>query len=204
MRSGAITPRVKKIKLFRNRKALQQFIYFHRHGQTSYSMQNRGYGNDEQRAMLTPRGAQEAELLGQELAKHGQFDLYLTSPLPRAVQTATLVHRYLGNVEFRGEPALREPMGDAPKEVWKRATDLIKELNRTNHQRILLSTHGYLFYCFCTYFRGLELNELKNFVNPPTGAYAWVELNDGKLVQAAWECKAHLKPLDTPAEVAII
>lgn|GEM_PF-1906466 len=182
---------------------MQKLIYFHRHGQTAHSARNSGYGNNQHQSMLTSRGIQEADLLGQELVKHGPFDLYLTSPMPRAVQTATIVQRNLGEVELSGEPALTEPVNEQPKEVWKRVTKLVQDLEKSQNHRILLSTHGYIFYCLVTYYRGLELNELKNFTNPPTGAYAWVELLDGNVIRSAWECKAHLAVLDKPA-MAII
>ncbi len=172
---------------------MQQFIYFHRHGQTVYSQRNAGYGDNQHRTMLTPRGIQEAVLLGQELTRHGPFDLYLTSPLPRAVQTATLVHNQLGYGELVGEPALTEPINEQNRDTWNRTVNLVERLKKEPHRKILLSTHGYIFYCLATYFRGLDLGELKNFQNPPTAAFGWVELQEGKVVQASWENAAHLE-----------
>ncbi|MEI7556386.1 phosphoglycerate mutase family protein [Candidatus Chlorohelix sp.] len=170
-----------------------KYIYYHRHGQTSISAVNGSYGNNQYRVMLTERGIQESLMLGQGLAQHAPFGLYLTSPLPRAVQTATLVSRQIGQVEIKGEPSLSEPINEQPREVWKRVTKLAEELLKSPYQKALLSTHGYIFYCLTTYFKGMDLGELKHFVNPPTGAFAWVALENGKVVEANWECKEHLE-----------
>lgn len=172
-----------------------QTIYFHRHGQTPHSLRGTGYGNDQYRSMLTERGIREAELLGEELAKREKFEIYYSSPLPRAVQTATIVQRYI-NVPLEAEPALIEPINEAQKDTWERVTKFAHRLKDTPHQRILLSTHGYVFYCLTAYFRGLDLRELKDFKNPPTGAFGWVELLDGTPTRACRESAGHLAVLD--------
>jgi broad specificity phosphatase PhoE len=146
--------------------------------------------------MLTERGVQEAVMLGQELVLHAPFDLYLTSPLPRAVQTATLVSRQLGSLDLRGEPALGEPINEQPRDVWKRVMELVDQVMKGSHQKVLLSTHGYIFYCLTTFFKGYDLGELKNFKNPPTGAFGWVILEEGKVLEAVWEHTAHLEVPD--------
>jgi broad specificity phosphatase PhoE len=175
---------------------LLQTIYFHRHGQTPHSIRGTGYGNDQYRSMLTDRGVREAELLGEELAKRAKFEVYYTSPLPRAVQTATIVQRYIGTALI-GEPALIEPINEATKDTWERVSKFAHTLLKTPHERILLSTHGYIFYCLTAYFRGLDLRELKDFKNPPTGAFGWVEIVDGKPIRACRESSGHLSGLDS-------
>jgi broad specificity phosphatase PhoE len=174
---------------------LLQTIYFHRHGQTPHSVRGTGYGNDQYRSMLTERGIREAELLGAELAKRDKFTVYYTSPLPRAVQTATIVQRHI-LCPLEAEPALTEPINEAQKDTWERVTKFARKLMESPHERILLSTHGYIFYCLTAYFRGLDLRELKDFKNPPTGAFGWVEILDGKPTRACRESTGHLAALD--------
>ncbi len=183
---------------------MQKFIYFHRHGETHYTMRRMGYGNQQYQAMLTKRGIQEMELLGQELAKRGPFDLYLTSPMPRAVQSATIVHRHLGEVEFMGEPALTDMINEISQEVWERVTKLAKQLVEGQHQKIILSTHGYVFYCLTAFFRGVELKELTDYKNPPTGAFGWVEIEDGKPIRACREVTTHLAPLNEASSLVSV
>ncbi len=177
-------------------KKLQKFIYYHRHGETIYSANNRAYGDNQHRALLTPKGRREVNMLGAELSRRGPFDMYLTSPLPRAVQTATIVHSYLKNeIELQIEPDLIEPINEAQQDTWKRVSRLIERLIADPHKHILLSTHGYITVCLTAYFRGKDWHDIRSFTNPPTGSFGWVELNDGKPVRGCKISDGHLAGL---------
>ncbi len=172
---------------------MQKFIYFFRHGETSFSSRNRPYGDYEHRALLTPKGRQEVALLGLELAKRGPFDLFLTSPLPRAVQTATIVHTFLKNeVELQIETDLSEPINEPGPKTWERIARLGQQLVENNNRQILLSTHGFIFVCLTAYFRGMGLDDIRTLTNPPTGSFGWIEILDGKPARGCRISDGHL------------
>jgi broad specificity phosphatase PhoE len=159
-------------------------------------MANRGYGDAQHRALLTPKGCREVALLGTELARRGPFDLYLTSPLPRAVQTATIVHGLLKDgVELQVEPDLIEPINETKQATWDRVTRLAQRLIENKSEKILLSTHGYICVCLTAYFRGHDLRDVYSFTNPPTGSFGWIELVDGKAVRGCKISDGHLAAL---------
>jgi broad specificity phosphatase PhoE len=172
---------------------LRKIIYYHRHGETHFSAKGHGYGNYQYQALLTKRGHQEVSVLGTELARRGPFDLYLTSPLPRAVQSATIVHSYLKNeLELQIDPDLSEPINESPHDTWKRITRLAQRLIAGKEPQVLLSTHGYICVCLTAYFRGNTLSDIRSFANPPTASFGWVELLDGKPVRGCRISDGHL------------
>jgi broad specificity phosphatase PhoE len=175
---------------------LRKIIYYHRHGETHFTAKRQGYGDHQYEALLTRKGHQEVSLLGAELARRDPFDLYLTSPLPRAVQSATIVHSYLKNeVELQIDPDLIEPIRESPHDTWKRITRLAERLLARKEQQILLSTHGYICVCLTAYFRGNTLSDIRSFDNPPTGSFGWIELLDGQPVRACRISDGHLAGL---------
>ncbi len=132
-------------------------------------------------------------MLGAELARRGPFDLYLTSPLPRAVQSATIVHGYLKNeVELDIDPDLSEPINESPPDTWLRISRLAQRLIANKHEKLLLSTHGYICVCLTAYFRGNALSDIRSFANPPTGSFGWIELLDGQAVRGCRISDGHL------------
>jgi len=168
-----------------------------------YTASNRGYGDNQHRALLTPKGRREVVMLGAELARRGPFDLYLTSPLPRAVQSATLVHNQLQlkhPLELEIDPDLIEPIGEAGEATWRRVTGLLERLIANKQERILLSTHGYICVLLTAYFRGMDWRDIRSFTNPPTGSFGWIELLDGKPVRGCRISDGHLAGLLTGSE----
>jgi len=72
-------------------------IYFIRHGETEHNVEKRISGQIE--TMLTPKGIQQAVLVGQVMLKKGIFpDVILCSPLSRAVQTAQCINQQFQSV----------------------------------------------------------------------------------------------------------
>jgi broad specificity phosphatase PhoE len=175
------------------RVPLKKLIYYYRHGETYYSARGMGYGNKEYEAVLTDKGRQQAALLGAEMARRGPFDLFMTSPLPRAVQTATIVQTHL-DIEFQVEMALIEGMGQRHEEIWKRIEKMIERLMKSPHETILLSTHGFLCCCLSAYFRGQTWRNM-DMTNPPTASFGWVELQDGQPVRGCRYSTVHLTPV---------
>lgn len=175
---------------------MRKIIYYHRHGETSFTASNRGYGDYQHRALITPKGRREMTMLGSELSRRGPFDLYLTSPLPRAVQSATIVHSFLKNeLELQVEPDLIEPINESKQATWDRISRLAQRLIDNKNSQILLSTHGYICVCLTAYFRGNDLRDVNTFVNPPTGSFGWIELLDGKAVRGCRISDGHLAGL---------
>lgn len=160
---------------------MKKLIYYHRHGETIYSLRGTGYGDKEYEAVLTEKGRKEVHLLGAELAKRGPFDLYLTSPLPRAVQTATIVQTYLDG-ELQVEPDLIEGFKQSRQDIWDRVAKLAERLVKLPQQKILLSSHGFICVCLAAYFRGQTLRDM-SMENIPVASFGWLELEDGQAVR---------------------
>ena len=76
-----------------------------RHGQTDWNIDLRLQGTTD--IPMNETGILQIEQAAQVLANH-QWDLILTSPLGRAVQSAEIVQRRLENVQLEVEPLLLE------------------------------------------------------------------------------------------------
>ena len=175
-------------------------IYYYRHGETYYSSKNMMYGDKEYEALLTETGRRQVNLLGAELARRPAFDLHLCSPLPRAVQTATIVQTYL-NTELLIEPALIEGIKEKREDTWARVEKLAEKLIKMPQQNILLGTHGLICCCLAGYFRGQNLRTM-SYENLPTAGFGWIELEDGQAKRGCRSVGNHLNPSAAPvAEV---
>jgi broad specificity phosphatase PhoE len=172
---------------------MRKLIYYHRHGETVYSLRGTGYGDKEYEAVLTKKGRSEVHLLGAELGKRGPFDLYFTSPLPRAVQTATIVQSYLNDIDVQVEPALIEGFKEKREEIWDRVAKLAERLVKLPEQKILLSAHGFICVALAEYFRGKTVKNM-NLENLPTAAFGWIELEDGVAKRGCRYSTVHLNP----------
>lgn len=175
---------------------MQKIICYHRHGQTYYSANRTGYGDNEYKATLTAEGRREAHKLGtflqQVQQKQGPFELYLTSPLARAVQTATIVQTYL-DVELQVDMALNEGMKESQEQIWQRVNELVDRLLKGPQQTILLSSHGFLCQCLTARFEGYDYRKIDGRKLPPTASFGWAEIRDGKVVESYASYDAHLK-----------
>lgn len=81
-------------------------IYFVRHGQTVWNVENKICGAAD--IELTELGHAQARALGERLAKEGtDIDMILYSPLVRAADTARRISEATG-LPMRAEPRLRE------------------------------------------------------------------------------------------------
>lgn len=179
---------------------MKKTIYYYRHGETYYSSKNMLYGDKEYEALLTETGRRQVALLGEELARRPAFDLHLVSPLPRAVQTATIIQTYL-DTELLIEPALIEGIKEKREDTWARIEKLAERLVKMPQQTILLGTHG-LICCFLAgYFRGQTLRNV-SYENLPTAGFGWIELEDGQPNRGCRSIATHLNPNAAPvAEV---
>ncbi len=169
---------------------MKQVIYYHRHGETFYSARNMTYGDKEHEALLTETGRKQVNLLGAELARRGPFDLYLTSPLPRAVQTSAIVQGYL-NMELGVEMGLIEGIKESREAIWERVARLAERLVKEAQPRILLSTHGFICCCLAAHFRGQTWRNM-SLENPPTASFGWIELENGLAVRGCRSTTLHL------------
>src|SRR6476660_1806408 len=107
------------------------------------------YGDKEYEALLTEKGRGQVALFGAELARRPPFDLHLVSPLPRAVQTATIIQTYL-DTELLIEPALIEPIREKREDTWARIEGLVERLLKMPNENILLGTHGFISCCLAS------------------------------------------------------
>jgi broad specificity phosphatase PhoE len=73
---------------------MAQHIYLMRHGQSMANAQQIVAGSHE--SSLSPLGVQQAEYAGDTARQYYHFDLIVTSPLSRAVQTANIVAQRIG------------------------------------------------------------------------------------------------------------
>ena len=71
-------------------------IFFVRHGQTQANIDNKQYTLDDSIHPLTERGEKQATHTGKYLNKVGNFDLIISSPRLRCIQTATLISKEIG------------------------------------------------------------------------------------------------------------
>lgn len=82
------------------------YIYFARHGQTVWNVQNKICGATD--VKLTEKGYQQARMLGQRILNEEiKIDMILTSPLIRASETARIVSEITG-IPMTVEPRLKE------------------------------------------------------------------------------------------------
>src|SRR4051794_14759031 len=129
------------------------------------------YGDKEYEALLTETGRRQANLLGAELARRPAFDLHLCSPLPRSVQTATIIQTYL-NTELAIEPGLIEGIKEKREDTWARVEKLVEKLVKLPQENILLGTHGLICCMLAGYFRGQTLKTM-SYENLPTAGFGW-------------------------------
>src|SRR5699024_10712022 len=81
-------------------------LYFVRHGQTSWNVENKICGATD--IALTEEGHRQAEELGEEIRRQGvKADVILYSPLIRAADTARHISEITG-IPARVEPRLKE------------------------------------------------------------------------------------------------
>ena len=71
-------------------------IFFVRHGQTQANIDKRFYTLDDSIHPITDRGEKQAIHTGKYLNKIGNFDLIISSPRLRCIQTATLISKEIG------------------------------------------------------------------------------------------------------------
>ncbi|HEX2916686.1 MAG TPA: phosphoglycerate mutase family protein [Chloroflexia bacterium] len=178
---------------------MKKIIYYHRHGETYFSARNAPYGDKEHEALLTETGRKQVQMLGLELARRGPFDLYLTSPLPRAIQTASIVQNHL-NMEMQVEPALVEGIREPADKIWERVDKLVQRLISSPQEKILLSTHGYICCVLAALFRGQTRREM-SLVNPPTASFGWIELENGLPRRGCRFSTIHLSPISSETPV---
>jgi len=176
-------------------------IYYYRHGETYYSSKNMLYGDKEYEALLTEKGRSQAVLLGAELARRPKFDLHMVSPLPRAVQTATIVQTHL-QTELLVEPSLIEGIKEKREDTWARVEKLAERLVKLPEQTILLGTHGFICCCLAAYFRGQTVKNM-SLENLPTAGFGWIELEDGQAKRGCRSVSTHLNPNATPVPEVI-
>jgi len=147
-------------------------IYFVRHGETDFNKFSVSQGQLD--TSLNKTGLIQAKKLAEEL-KDTKFDVVISSPLTRAVQTAEEILKYHDN-ELLYDPRIMEVSkgtlqgtknpqhvydqffkdphkfnGETEEDVFNRVSSFLKDLQKYKNKNILLVSHGgvlkYLMFC---------------------------------------------------------
>lgn len=164
-------------------------IYSTRHGQTNSNLDNKICGVSD--VYLTINGLEQAKQLAKEIRMFGDVDVIISSPLKRAVQTATIVAEEIG-LSFVTDERLSEwdygsfedeprnhpdfPMakiqfgckmggyGESLLKLSHRIYSFLEELKDTYYnENILLISHGGVCRVIETYFNDMTVEEFLNF-----------------------------------------
>lgn len=112
-------------------------LYFVRHGQTN---SNAGIASSRSSAVndepLNELGIQQANELAEQL-KNEKFDLIISSPFKRALQTAEIVNKY-HNLDINIDPAWQEMKTDGyvNSHVWNDLLDFDKSTTHANTENL--------------------------------------------------------------------
>lgn len=159
-------------------------IYFARHGETVWNVENKICGMTD--SPLTEKGRQQARELGQKVKESGvQIDEILYSPLSRAADTAKAVAEAAG-LPARCEPRLREQCfgkyegtprdgaefrlskthfadrydgGESMMQLAQRIYNLLDELRQDENKTYLLVAHNGIARVVESYFHDMTNEE---------------------------------------------
>ena len=158
-------------------------IVFVRHGQTTWNAEDRLQGQTDE-PVLTEKGMEQIKLIGKEL-KNIEFDIIISSPLKRAIQTAEgikpnsnimidnrLTERSYGNFEghYRSSNTYdikqlwnygleyKEEQVESVKILFDRVYDFLNELKKKDYKRVLLVSHGGVSIAIRSYFEGFPVD----------------------------------------------
>lgn len=163
-------------------------IYFTRHGQTIWNVENKICGATD--IELTELGHEQAIELGQEILRQGlQIDEILYSPLIRAKETARHISE-VTNIPMREEPRLKEQNfgkyestprdgeefskmkshfinhyegGETMLHLAQRIYNLLDELKEQSDKTYLLVAHNGIARVIHSYFYDMENDEFAKF-----------------------------------------
>ncbi len=128
-----------------------------------------------------------------ERALEPAFDLYVTSSLPRALQTAMLIQEHVGWVEMESEPRLTDNLaGEGDRALWDRVTAVADALLARPEVRILVSCHGSIMQILRLYLTGQPFAAFDIAVFPRTGSYCRVTHGPHGHVDHLWVAEDHL------------
>lgn len=163
-------------------------IYVLRHGQTDYNVQGKFQGQVDTK--LNDIGIEQAKIASKKL-KNIKFDIVISSPLNRAIETAKivsneeiiiekrLIERSFGrlegktsilNYEENGEYYEIEPIKNLFKRVYEFLDELKIKYNSENN-KILLVTHEGIAQIIQCYFEGIPEEDMKQKYRLNTGEY---------------------------------
>jgi len=150
---------------------LKKVLYFIRHAESPFV-----FGKERERP-LSDKGIEDSFKIMRELEEIN-FDLYISSPYTRAIQTiepmcrkeniklyeALKEKKLKGNYKLPGykiEEAIKESFinrdmkldgGESTHEVQKRAIPIIEELLEKEYENIAIGTHGNILTCILNYY----------------------------------------------------
>lgn len=188
------------------------YLYLVRHGQTKWSITGQHTGSTD--LPLTTQGCIQAELLKKKLSKIS-FDLILTSPLKRSLETcelagfskeatidAHLMEWNYGLYEgWTKQQILREapqwniftdgaPDGESVKDVKNRAHCILKKI-QTSPRNILIFSHGHFLRLFLTEWLQVPSYQANLFMLT-TASVSILGFDDKMRVVNTWNDTCHL------------
>ena len=137
-------------------------IYFARHGETVWNVENKICGMTD--SPLTEKGRQQARELGQKVKESGvHIDEILYSPLSRAADTAKAVEGTpRDGAEFRISKthfADRYDGGESMMQLAQRIYNLLDELRQDENKTYLLVAHNGIARVVESYFHDMTNEE---------------------------------------------
>lgn len=168
-------------------------IYVLRHGQTDYNVQGKFQGQIDTK--LNEKGLKQVKQAYEKL-KNTQFDLVVSSPLDRAVQTAKivrkkdkiilenrLIERSFGKLEGQFSIPNYEEMIDyynieTMNSLFYRVYSFLDEIKNYNYNKILLVTHEGVAQIIQCYFEGIPDKDMQLKYRLNNGEYKIYKYNN--------------------------
>lgn len=160
-------------------------LYILRHGQTNYNIEGKFQGQVD--TQLNENGRKQVEDIAKEL-KLIPFDIIISSPLIRAVDTAKaisdseiridnrIIERSFGVLEGKySVPDYEENIEkyniESLENLTKRVYEFLNEIKKEDYKNVLIVTHEAIAQIIEMYFKGVpESNNIKDY-RLPTATY---------------------------------
>ena len=192
-------------------------LYFVRHPETEFNKKKLVQGSTD--SPITKRGMQQLKKLTLRLRKE-DFDEIISSPSIRALTTAETINKY-HNLKIKVEPLIRErdygiyegkkessciwetvnapwhllkpKNGESPNDVFQRAKKFLQKIKNSNHEKILVSSHGRILSMIFGILKNLKIEKTKD-IKPKNTSLTIVELKkDGTAKFLLFDSVKHLK-----------
>ncbi len=171
---------------------IKMILYIARHGE---SLGNTGQdtGHDP---CLSEKGKTQAALLGERMKKIN-LDAVFSSPLKRAIETATATTKHQNKDVTVLPDCFEVEDGETTQEAYARAVSIINRLREqfTENERIIIFAHGTFNNHLTNAAIGFPVRDDFNFCQENTGLTCIKFMPDGKIKIEFANDYCHLAPL---------